>query len=989
MSSAHLYSATYSNVPVYEFLIDGSSVMRRKSDDWVNATHILKAASFAKAKRTRILEKEVQTGSHEKVQGGYGKYQGTWIPMEDARQLAERFDVYDKLAPILEHTQVDGDPEPPIAPKHHHSKTHALKSAASTNNITANKRKIDNSRSLTGSPSVATRSNTFPTLKRKSKFDPDAPPKKRGRPKRVDTTVVNTPVDSAVSSILESGTEQFDILRTFDDKVELNKNGLPKKKRGRKPKPKPVEEDITIMNNNTINNNNNTNTNNTTFQTPVKASTMNSRLIRSFVNEKSSPLNENDLNTYFNTQLDNGHHGVSSDVEEEDERAAHLRRMLENDPSSSPSDFMSDTDLARVLKSPENLNGLGIEASRLAAKDTTYTSFINNKNSQYGGGYFSSIKTDPRGFDNELTPIAAKINNNNNINNNHNISTISIKQSQQNATNWFDESDEFTKRLINYFMRPDDGVNEQAIPEFLIHLPKTFYVNKVIDPEGNTALHWACAMGNLPIIELLLRYGADHRAKNKRNEIPLTRTVRFNNSFGKRTFSKILDVLRDTIFEVDTKGRTLLHHIGITSNSPQKANSSRYYSEMLLAKIRDLYPQEKLPEFINMTDRKGNTALYYAVYNQARKLVKVLLSYGAKSDITNLKGQSAGDLLVLNLPSTPKLVNSYKSNMRNLNKIIATKKDDNDTIIATPPAVTSTSIEKHDINTTVANRKIDLNSLAHVLQSPKYSEVVISSIEKTAISLMEQLNSFSELYDNELQKKQVLIYDLNKYYNELNFEINNLDKNVINSSIAANQLLSSALSDAGGDDYHFEEEGSSKSELAKKIINTNHRKLYGKITKQHEILVTKISEFEKLLCKIQTQKLTKEVDHAKKSGAILELSNDSSIELPHNSAESKIAALVEISKLQIQREKLTKKILSNFIIDSEIEDPQAVPTTSDGDVEMKKEIDDLESIGRKEKSKKISLYRRLVAACCDIGIDKVDELIDTILESLSEKQGAN
>lgn len=50
--------------------------MRRRSDDWINATHILKVAGFDKPARTRILEREVQKGVHEKVQGGYGKYQG-------------------------------------------------------------------------------------------------------------------------------------------------------------------------------------------------------------------------------------------------------------------------------------------------------------------------------------------------------------------------------------------------------------------------------------------------------------------------------------------------------------------------------------------------------------------------------------------------------------------------------------------------------------------------------------------------------------------------------------------------------------------------------------------------------------------------------------------------------------------------------------------------------------------------------------------------
>ena len=63
-------------VPVFEFNIDGNHVMRRRKDNFINATHILKAADYDKPARTRILEREVQKGRHEKVQGGYGKYQG-------------------------------------------------------------------------------------------------------------------------------------------------------------------------------------------------------------------------------------------------------------------------------------------------------------------------------------------------------------------------------------------------------------------------------------------------------------------------------------------------------------------------------------------------------------------------------------------------------------------------------------------------------------------------------------------------------------------------------------------------------------------------------------------------------------------------------------------------------------------------------------------------------------------------------------------------
>lgn len=90
--------------------------MRRRQDNWINATHILKAAGYDKPARTRILEREVQKDEHEKIQGGYGKYQGTWIPLEAGAQLAQKNNVWDRLRIIFEFTP--GNQSPPPAPRH-------------------------------------------------------------------------------------------------------------------------------------------------------------------------------------------------------------------------------------------------------------------------------------------------------------------------------------------------------------------------------------------------------------------------------------------------------------------------------------------------------------------------------------------------------------------------------------------------------------------------------------------------------------------------------------------------------------------------------------------------------------------------------------------------------------------------------------------------------------------------------------------------------
>jgi regulatory protein SWI6 len=81
--------------------VNGIAVMRRRKDSWLNATQILKVAGIEKGKRTKVLEKEILIGEHEKVQGGYGKYQGTWIKFERGLEFCRQYGVEELLRPLL------------------------------------------------------------------------------------------------------------------------------------------------------------------------------------------------------------------------------------------------------------------------------------------------------------------------------------------------------------------------------------------------------------------------------------------------------------------------------------------------------------------------------------------------------------------------------------------------------------------------------------------------------------------------------------------------------------------------------------------------------------------------------------------------------------------------------------------------------------------------------------------------------------------------
>ncbi|KAF4620144.1 hypothetical protein G7Y89_g14681 [Cudoniella acicularis] len=100
-SAPQIYSAIYSGVDVYEMEVNGIAVMRRRKDSWLNATQILKVAGIDKGKRTKVLEKEILIGEHEKVQGGYGKYQGTWIKFDRGVEFCRQYGVEEMLRPLL------------------------------------------------------------------------------------------------------------------------------------------------------------------------------------------------------------------------------------------------------------------------------------------------------------------------------------------------------------------------------------------------------------------------------------------------------------------------------------------------------------------------------------------------------------------------------------------------------------------------------------------------------------------------------------------------------------------------------------------------------------------------------------------------------------------------------------------------------------------------------------------------------------------------
>lgn len=197
----------------------------------------------------------------------------------------------------------------------------------------------------------------------------------------------------------------------------------------------------------------------------------------------------------------------------------------------------------------------------------------------------------------------------------------------------------YARMILDYF------VSESAqIPGFLISPPADFDPNVVIDDDGHTALHWACAMGRIRIVKLLLTAGADIFRANAMGQTALMRSVMFTNNYDLRKFPELFELLHRSTINIDRNDRTVFHYIIDIALQKGKAHAARYYLEVVLDRLKE-YPRE-VADILNFQDEEGETALTLAARARSKNLVRTLLNHGADAKITNRDGKSAEDYIL-------------------------------------------------------------------------------------------------------------------------------------------------------------------------------------------------------------------------------------------------------------------------------------------------------------------------------------------------------
>jgi ankyrin repeat protein len=168
-----------------------------------------------------------------------------------------------------------------------------------------------------------------------------------------------------------------------------------------------------------------------------------------------------------------------------------------------------------------------------------------------------------------------------------------------------------------------------------------FNIDMVIDEQGHTALHWGTALARTNTVELLVSKGANIACTSYAGETPLMRGVMVTNSYDNNSFSKTVDLLKESIPIVDNKKRSVLHHAALTAGIQGRTNAAVYYMKNLVNAISG--ESEEVKSVIDAQDSLGDTALTIAARLECQSIVDLLIGVGATQSAENNNGLQMKD----------------------------------------------------------------------------------------------------------------------------------------------------------------------------------------------------------------------------------------------------------------------------------------------------------------------------------------------------------
>lgn len=314
----------------------------------------------------------------------------------------------------------------------------------------------------------------------------------------------------------------------------------------------------------------------------------------------------------------------------------------------------------------------------------------------------------------------------------------------------FQAQQNYADELLDYFMTASLDTPAQR-PE----PPLNFQPDHIIDQDEHTAMHWAASMGDIEVIRQLKKFNANIFAQNKRGETPLMRAVLFTNSKDKQTMPQVVKELINTIEAVDKSKRNILHHAAYTTQIT-KQKTARYYLDVILNKMQELFDPGHVQRILDAQDEEGNTPIHIAANHCARKSIRALMGRGARTDIPNKAGLTAEQLI--------QEVNHKTMRERHQGSSSPYAPDNSYGLIG-QDQVDNTWADGYDTPPRYVRRS---TAPAH------YSEAAMS-VEKKLLPLMqEKLGGLANSFDEELREKDTSEQEANRIVATVHAELSEI-----------------------------------------------------------------------------------------------------------------------------------------------------------------------------------------------------------------------
>lgn len=515
------------------------------------------------------------------------------------------------------------------------------------------------------------------------------------------------------------------------------------------------------------------------------------------------------------------------------------------------------------------------------------------------------------------------------------------------------DEDLYASQLLRFFSEENS-----PIPYFIHNPPYDFNINEAIDDEGHTPLHWAASIGNYTMIHLLIGKGANPLVVNNFGLNPLLKLISFNNCFELLNFPKVLDDLELCLINTDINGRTPLHYLCQFAKVKSKFESLSYYLDIIVAKLRQLSEQNNslvnlLKNVLDHQDVNGDTCLHLASRAGCSKLVRSLLTYGARDDLVNVNNETA-KMIIINFNllyvekrpevSTPVQAKNSTANTPDTQRTTVQDDDLEDDAMHTFIKSDSLDDNKENIFIDDSFKSIDQVLTPKLASHQPLAVITERTVESTPVRVEKQ--------DLHKALKPVIVVD------ELPAE----DQ----PKLAMKDLLSmmNGMINSLGDSYTIEVKHLNQElKRIKKTIAEKHQLRHTSEDKlktlfeKHGIAITSLDDSHEVVEKeehsLKQQLQHKELVFFTTLERKLAKELESAIrEVADTSEAGSADGAVELTRLQLQRSRLIHQLVAR--------------TKNYGmDVNMYK-------------------YRKLISLSCGLRVEDIDGLIDGIEESLME-----